>query len=154
MRETTRGVIRYGAIWTAVAAALAADLSALAQLPSPPVDPNERQVFLVRTDQSDCTNSDVPNVESPSVFGNVVVNRLDDGNTSVSVGITAKPNTTYHFSLKCVRALGDLATGDEGVATAMLTFPTSLVGAVYAFELSPEGAPAGEKFQSAQVSFQ
>ncbi len=155
MRQTTRAVLRHGAIWALVAAALAADLSALAQMPpTPPGDPNQRQVYLVRKDQSNCTNSDVPNVNSPLVGGNVWVTRLHDGNTSVKVAMTAKPSTTYHFFLKCVRQLTDITTDDEGVANVSFAFPTNLVGPVYAFDMYPEGAPPGNKYQSAQVSFQ
>jgi hypothetical protein len=152
MRQRTRALLRHGLIWSAVGAALAASISALAQIPLPPVDPNQRQVYLVRKDQSDCTNSDVPNVDSPLVSGNVWVTRLHDGNTSVKVA-TLKPNTKYRFFLKCVRPLGDITTDDEGVATVAFAFPTNLVGAVYGFDMYPEGAPAGQKFQSAQVSF-
>jgi hypothetical protein len=153
MRQRTRALLRHGLIWGAVGAALAASISALAQIPIPPVDPNQRQVYLVRKDQSDCTNSDVPNVDSPLVSGNVWVTRLHDGNTSVRVATTLKPNTKYTFFLKCVRPLGVITTDDEGVATVAFAFPTNLVGAVYGFDMYPEGAPAGQKFQSAQVSF-
>ena len=153
MRQRTRALLRHGLIWGAVGAALAASISALAQVPMPPVDPNQRQVYLVRKDQSDCTNSDVPNVDSPLVVGNLWVTRLHDGNTSVKVAVTAKPNTKYQFFLKCVRPLGDIATDDEGVANVAFAFPTNLVGAVYGFDMYPEGAPAAQKFQSAQVSF-
>jgi hypothetical protein len=59
-----------------------------------------------------------------------------------------------HFFLKCVRPLADITTDDEGVAIASFAFSTNLVGAVYGFDMYPEGAPAGNKFQSAQVSFQ
>ena len=153
MRQRTRALLRHGLIWGAVGAALAASISALAQIPMPPVDPNQRQVYLVHKEQSDCTNSDVPNVASPLVSGNVWVTRLHDGNTSVRVAATLKPNTKYQFFLKCVRQLGVITTDDEGVATVAFAFPTNLVGAVYGFDMYPEGAPAGEKFQSAQVSF-
>jgi hypothetical protein len=137
-----------------VIAAIASNLSALAQIPVPrPTDPNQRQVYLVRQDQATCTNSDVPNVDSPLVGGNIWVTRLHDGNTSVKVAMTAKPSTTYHFFLKCVRQLTDITTDDEGVANVSLVFPTNLVGAVYGFDMYPEGAPAGNKYQSAQISF-
>jgi len=157
MRPTTRmrGWMRQEALWVVVIAAIASNLSALAQIPGPrPSDPNQRQVYLVRQDQSDCTNSNVPNVDSPLVGGNVWVTRLHDGNTSVKVAMTAKPSTTYHFFLKCVRQLTDIKTDDEGVANVSLVFPTNLVGAVFGFDMYPEGAPAGSKYQSAQVSFQ
>ena len=52
-----------------------------------------------------------------------------------------------------MRQLGDVKTDDEGVANLAFAFPTNLVGAVYGFDMFPEGAPAGNKFQSAQVSF-
>jgi hypothetical protein len=146
--------MRQEALWVVVIAAIASNLSALAQIPAPrPSDPNQRQVYLVRQDQSDCTNSNVPNVDSPLVGGNVWVTRLHDGNTSVKVAMTAKPSTTYHFFLKCVRQLTDIKTDDEGVANVSLVFPTNLVGAVFGFDMYPEGAPAGSKYQSAQVSF-
>lgn len=152
MRETTREAMRHAMIWATAAAALMADFSALAQL-APPADPNQRQIYLVRRDTADCTGSDVPNVDSPLVAGNVWVTRLQDGNTSVKVAMTAKPSTTYHFFLKCVRQLTDITTDNEGVANVSFAFLTNLVGAVYAFDMYPEGAPAGNKFQSAQVSF-
>jgi hypothetical protein len=95
----------------------------------------------------------LPNVDSPLVVGNLWVTRLHDGNTSVKIAVTAKPNTAYRFFLKCVRQLGDVKTDDEGVANLAFAFPTNLVGAVYGFDMFPEGAPAGNKFQSAQVSF-
>jgi hypothetical protein len=157
MRPTTRmrGWMRQEALWVVVIAAIASNLSALAQIPVPrPTDPNQRQVYLVRQDQATCTNSDVPNVDSPLVGGNIWVTRLHDGNTSVKVAMTAKPKTTYHFFLKCVRQLTDITTDDEGVANVSLVFPTNLAGAVYGFDMYPEGAPAGNKYQSAQVSFQ
>jgi hypothetical protein len=107
--------------------------------------------FLIRQDSSDCTNSNV-NANDPSRIGGTVwVVRGPDGNTSVKVGITATPNTVYHFFLKCVRALGDIKTEDEGEATASFEFPTNSVGSVFAFDMYPEGAPAGNKYQSIQV---
>jgi hypothetical protein len=157
MRPTTRmrGWMRQEALWVVVIAAIASNLSALAQIPVPrQADPNQRQVYLVRQDQATCTNSDVPNVDSPLVGGNIWVTRLHDGNTSVKVAMTAKPKTTYHFFLKCVRQLTDITTDDEGVANMSFVFPTNLVGAVYGFDMYPEGAQAGNKYQSAQVSFQ
>jgi hypothetical protein len=68
--------------------------------------------------------------------------------------MTARPSTTYHFFLKCVRQITEITTDEEGVANVSFTFPTNLVGAVYAFDMHPEGAPAGDRYQSAQVSFQ
>ena len=112
-----------------------------------------RQVYLVRQDFSDCTDSNVPNVDTPAVGGTVWVVRQSDGKTAVKVALTASPNTAYHFNLKCVALLGHIETNDEGVGTATFTFLTSSAGNVYAFDSYPEGAPAGNKFQSAQVKF-
>jgi hypothetical protein len=156
MRPTTptRRWMRQEALWVIVVAAIASNISALAEVARTQTDPNQRQVYLVRKDQADCTNSDVPNVDSPLVGGNIWVTRLHDGNTSVKVAMTAKPATTYHFFLKCVRQLTDITTDDEGVANVSFAFPTSLAGPVFGFDMYPEGAPAGNKYQSAQISFQ
>ena len=112
-----------------------------------------RQVDLIRQDhQSDCTNTTVP-VNPPVISGTVSLNRDSDGNTNVKVAMTVSPDTTYHFFLKCVRQLGDITTGDEGVGLAAFTFPTNTVGSTYAFDSYPEGAPLGNKFQSVTVKF-
>jgi hypothetical protein len=108
-----------------------------------------RQVDLVRQDQSDCTNTTVP----VNPLGTVSLNRDSDGNTNVKVAMTISPDTTYHFFLKCVRQLGDITTGDEGTGFGAFTFQTSEVGATYAFDMYPEGAPPGNKFQSVTVKF-
>ena len=120
---------------------------------APAAPPNQVQVMLVRQDFSDCSNSNIKNVDSPLVAGNVTVTRLADGSTSVKVAVTMKPNTTYHFFLKCVRQIGDVKTDDEGVANATFVFATNTAGAVYAFDMYPDGAPPGSKYQSAQVVF-
>jgi len=114
-------------------------------------DPNLREVALVKQDFSDCENSNV----SPSgyVGGTAWVVRGTDGTTSVKVGITAQRNTTYHFFLKCVRILGDIQTYDEGVGEAIFSFRTNEVGNVFAFDMYPEGAPTGNKYQSVTVKY-
>ena len=157
MRQTmrVRGSTRYGTISIAVAAVIASSVATLAQVTlQRAIDPTQRQVVLVHQDASDCSGSDVPNVDSPLVGGMVTATRLFDGNTSVKVAMTMKPNTTYRFSLKCVRPLGEIRTDDEGIANVALAFPTDMVGPVYSFEMSVEGAPPGNKYQSAQVKFQ
>jgi hypothetical protein len=88
------------------------------------------------------------------VTGVVTIVRSQDGNTTLKIALTGTPDTTYHFFLKCVRQLGDIKTGDEGTGLASFIFPTNSAGNVYAFDSYPEGAPAGNKFQSAQVNFQ
>jgi hypothetical protein len=156
MRQTTRigGLVLRGTMWVGVAAVFAMSFSAMAQFPTPPTNPNQKQVYLVRLDQSNCTNSDVSNTDSPLVSGNVWVTRSADGQTNVKVAMTAKPSTKYHFFLKCVRLLSDIWTDDEGVANVSFSFPTSSAGNVYAFDMYPDGAPPGNKYQSAQVVFQ
>jgi hypothetical protein len=107
----------------------------------------------VRLDQSDCTNCNVPNKDSPSVDGIVFVTRGTDGNTTVKVAMTASSNTTYNFYLTCVRQFGVIKTEDEGVGSESFTFRTNSTGAAYTFDIYPNGAPPGNKFQSATVSF-
>ena len=138
---------QYGAISAAV---LATSVAALAQ---DALQPNQRQVVLVRQDTSDCAGSDVPNINSPLVGGMLLATQLSDGNTSVTLAMTGRPNTTYRVEVKCVRPLGDVTTDDDGVANVSFAFPTNLVGPVYSFELVPR-AGAGDRYQSAQVRFQ
>jgi hypothetical protein len=147
-------MVRGGITCIGVAALVAINAATLAQtaIQNPP-DPNQKQVFLIRKDTAECSGSDVPNVDSPLVGGNVVVTRLRDETTRAEVAMTAKPNTTYQFSLKCVRRLGDITTDDEGVAIVSFTYPTNSVGNAYAFEMQPEGAPPENRYQSAQVAF-
>jgi len=142
-----------GVLVAAGAAVIFASAAALAQFNPPPVPPNQRNVYLVRQDQSDCQNSNVPNTDGPNVGGFVTVVRGDDGNTQVKIALTGTRDTTYDFFLKCVRLLGDIKTGDEGVGMAQFSFRTNEAGNVFAFDSYPEGAPAGNKFQSAQVKF-
>src|ERR1700686_278112 len=101
--------------FTGFAAIVIASVAALAAPPPPPPPPppGQTDVYLVRQDFSDCTNTNVPNVDSPLVGGIVWLSRGNDGNTTVKVALTASPNTTYHFFLKCVRQIGDVMTGEE-----------------------------------------
>ena len=73
--------------------------------------------------------------------------------TNVKVGITGTPNTKYHFFLKCVRILGDIQTYDEGVGEGSFSFKTNEIGNVFAFDMYPEGAPTGNKYQSVTVKY-
>lgn len=111
----------------------------------------ERSVPLVRQDSSDCTNSTVkPGIEPP---GTIWLVRNSDNTTAVKIAMTVVPDTTYHFFLKCVRQLGDIKTDDEGIGVAVFSFPTNSAGNVYAFDMYPDGVPAGNKFQSVTVKF-
>lgn len=126
----------------------------LARAQTPPTNSGHREVYLIRQDWSDCTNTTVSNTEGPQLGGYIWIVRNTDGTTSVMVAMTASPSTTYHVYLKCFRQLGDLTTGEEGAGIESFSFPTSLTnGNVYAFDIYPEGAPLGNKFQSVQVVF-
>jgi hypothetical protein len=116
-------------------------------------DPNFREVSMVKQDQSDCENSNVSDQPPNVVGGTAYVLRGSDGTTSVKVGISAKPNTVYHFFLKCVRLLGDITTYDEGGGEGLFTFRTNEVGNEFAFDMYPEGAPPGNKYQSVKVKY-
>jgi hypothetical protein len=150
MRFRRRAI--FAAISAGAAMMLVATLATWAQTPSP-MPANERQVPLVKQDESDCTNTTVPSGNPETVGGDLLLIRDNDGNTTVKIAMTVSPDTTYHFFLKCVRQLGDIKTGDEGTATATFTFPTNSVGSTFAFDMYPEGAPLGNKFQSATVKF-
>jgi hypothetical protein len=138
------GVRLFGSFVFVFLSVAVANISAMAQTVEVP---------LIRQDLSDCTNTNV-NSNNPSLIGGTIwVVRGPNNVTSVKVAMTAKPNTTYHFFLKCVRLLGDIPTQDEGEATATFEFPTNAVGPVFAFDMYPEGAPPGNKYQSVQVKF-
>ncbi len=104
-------------------------------------------------DFSDCSNADVRVPDTVVTGGMATVDRGPDGNTHVRAMLGAQPNTTYHFFLKCVRQLGDLKTQTNSVGVANFDFPTNAAGDVFAFDMYPEGAPLGNKYQSAQVDF-
>ena len=50
-----------------------------------------------------------------------------------------------------MRQLGVITTGDEGTGEAAFTIPPHTVGKTFAFDMYPDGAPAGNKFQSVLV---
>jgi hypothetical protein len=112
-----------------------------------------RDVSLVRQDFSDCSNADVSTEDRSLVGGKASVQRRPDRTTVIIVDLTAQPNTTYHFFLKCVRLLGDLTTQADGSGSAVFRFRTEEAGDIFAFDMYPEGAPPGDKFQSVQVNF-
>ena len=133
-------------------AALASALSVPSLAPAQGPDP-VREAYLMRQDFSDCGNADVTGSNPTGIGGMVRVKRGTDGVTRVMVAMTAKPNTTYHFFLKCVRILGDIKTWDEGEGQADFSFSNSEAGNVFAFDMYPEGAPPGNKYQSVQVKY-
>lgn len=139
---------------TAAALVLAAAFgSVLAQTAPPAPGSNVREVSLVRQDSSDCPNGNVTDQDLARVGGTAVLVRNGDGTTTVKIGIIAQPNTKYNFYLKCVRLLGTVTTFDEGEGAAQFSFRTDETGNVFAFDMYPDGAPAGNKFQSVQVKF-
>ena len=114
---------------------------------------NLRVGYLLQQDFSDCQNNDVRQGNPTSMGGAIFVNRGSDGNTTVKISLTAARNTTYHFFLKCIRYLGDIQTNEEGVAATAFSFATNETGNIFAFDSYPEGAPAGNKFQSTQIKY-
>ena len=111
-----------------------------------------RGALLIKRDFSDCSNSDVSRSDT-AVGGYLTVDRGADGTTHVRVDMLGKPNTTYHLFLKCVQLIGDITTQAEGYAIANFDFPTNWAGDVFAFDMYPEGAPLGDKYQSVRVDF-
>lgn len=151
MRQQGQFAIRL--ISTAVAGGCLLGLPAVAQMPTkPPLPPNVAQVSLIAQDESDCTNTTVRDDPNRTRGGEITVTRQDGGTTTVQVGMTATPNTTYHFFLKCVRQLGDIRTDEEGSGVGTFSFPTGSVGSTFAFDMYPEGAPPGNRFQSLTVT--
>ena len=115
--------------------------------------PQEAWGYLVRQDFSDCQNQNV-NANNPDMIGGRIgIVKNPDGSMSAKVGITAKPNTRYNFYLKCVRQLGTIQTYDEGEGIQIFEIPAGQAGQIITFDMYPDGAPAGNKFQSTQVKF-
>lgn len=109
-------------------------------------------VSLVRQDFSDCGNGNV-NASDPSrVGGTVTARRLHSGKISVQVDLLrGTPLTDYQFFLKCGYLLGTLHTNPYGLGSAAFEFPSSKSGSQFAFDMYPDGAPSGNKFQSVRV---
>jgi hypothetical protein len=150
------GIPAYRGILVSIAALAALSISASAQTTnlSPWANPGTAggvSVGLIQQDQSDCTNTTVKDDPNRTRGGEIWVTRGSDGNTTVNVAMTVTPNTTYNFYLKCVRQLGTIQTGDEGIGMATFIFATSSVGSTFAFDMYPDGAPSGNKFQSVTV---
>jgi hypothetical protein len=112
--------------------------------------------LMVKQDFSDCSNADVPPRPAPGmVGGEALVTRRDGGMTEVNVRLTkVAPNTTYHLFLKCVTLLGDIKTNAQGRGNNTFMFQTATMGNVFAFDMYPDGAPLGNKYQSIQINFQ
>ena len=111
-------------------------------------------VNIFKQDYSDCTNSDVPNTTSSStVTGYIYVIKSEfDGKLFAEVHLNkGTPNTKYNIFLKCKQKIGELSTDNNGVGAVVVMAPLNIVPAVFAFDMYPDGAPLGNKFQSVQV---
>jgi hypothetical protein len=109
---------------------------------------------FVKKDYSDCNNSDVSAAPPAEVGGEATVTRRNDGKTVVDVRLTnVAPTTTYHLFLKCQYILGDIKTDSTGKGNDSFSFPTGNTAPVFAFDMYPEGAPLGNKYQSVRVTF-
>ena len=140
---------RHGIIALAAACGLSGVIagSALAQ------SPDQAEAYLIRQDFSDCQNSNV-NANNPALIGgSILIVRASDGTLHLKVGVTGTPKTTYNIYLKCVRQLGTIETYDEGAGIAEFTIPAGQASNPLTFDMYPNGAPAGNKFQSTPVRF-
>lgn len=108
---------------------------------------------LVRQDFSDCGNNNVSiNGDYSRVGGAVTIVQTSTGATTVIVNITSgTPNTSYHFFWKCMFWLGQVHTDASGRGAASFSFQTA-VGLTFTFDMYPDGAPLGNKFQSVRIT--
>jgi hypothetical protein len=106
-------------------------------------------VALVRQDEGSCGNENVVDSGTAAVVGSVTVARSTDESSTAGIRLVGlSPNTSYQIFLKCARQLGTVRTEAAGNAGRTVDFPNDAAGQVYAFEISPEGAPPGTKLQS------
>jgi hypothetical protein len=109
-------------------------------------------VALVRQDDGSCTNDNVTDSGSAVLAGSATVSPETSMTYMAAIRLAGTtPNTSYHVYLKCFRQLGMIRTDAAGNAGRTFQFPTDAVGAVIAFEISPEGAPPGTKLQSLAI---
>jgi hypothetical protein len=148
MRQPSRWLLPMGL--TVVVSVSALSFVASAQKPLQPLPNQGTETFLVRLDSADCNNTNV-NADNPSLIGgNAWIIREPNGVTTVKVAITGTPNTVYNFYHKCVGQIGIIVTQDEGEGSGLFQF-LSKPGPL-AFEMYPNGAPAGNKFQSVPIA--
>jgi hypothetical protein len=106
---------------------------------------------LVRQDFSDCGNTNVIASDASRVGGSLVALQNSTGATTVSVEVdSGTPNTAYTLYWKCQRALGIVQTDANGAGTGSFQLQTA-PGTVLTFDMYPDGAPAGNKFQSVRL---
>ena len=106
---------------------------------------------IVRQDFSDCGNNNVSGADPSQIGGNIVLIQNAAGATEVTVSLLAgTPNTSYNVYWKCQRQIGTVQTGANGTGTGTFTLQTT-PGTVLTFDIYPDGAPAGNKFQSVRL---
>jgi hypothetical protein len=117
----------------------------------PKADERHIRADLIRQDFSDCVNSNVTR-ESGQVGGFVDVEQ-DEDQLELKIALQhGTPNTTYNIFLKCKQQIGTLTTNSRGVGRAEFRIQKNLVSSsVFAFDVYPDGAPTGNKYQSVQV---
>jgi hypothetical protein len=132
------------AITSALALAIAFSGPALATSKS-------ARVNLIRLDSSDCTNSNVTPA-SGQVGGFISIHENKNKEVIVNIHLkTGTPNTKYNIFLKCKQQIGTLYTNKKGLADAEFKVSKDIVPAVFAFDMYPDGAPVGNKYQSVQI---
>lgn len=106
-------------------------------------------VALVRQDDDSCTNENVTDSGSSAISGSVTVAHATETSSTAGIRLVGlSPNTNYRIMLKCVRQLGTVRTDADGNGGRTFDFPIGAAGAVYSFEVSPEGVPPGSKLES------
>jgi hypothetical protein len=132
---------------SAIVACLASATPALAQ-----ADNLQGSGDLIRQDFSDCGNSNVNNSDPTRDGGNISITQTPAGDTTATVEITrGTPNTTYDFYWKCQRQLGSIRTGADGSGFGHFEFQAP-PNQILTFDVYPDGAPAGNKFQSTPIA--
>lgn len=107
---------------------------------------------LVRQDQSDCGNNNVSDSDPSRIGGNVTLVQTPAGATTAIVRMTSgTPYTSYNFFWKCQFWLGLVQTDANGAGTASFSFQAT-AGQTFAFDMYPDGAPSGNKFQSVRIT--
>lgn len=119
--------------------------------------PSMQRVSLIRQDFSDCVNSNV--TKEPALpnktGGEILVFKSEfDGKLFIETRLdNGTPNTKYNIFLKCHQKIGEISTDNRGIGRIVSALPLNIVPAVFAFDIYPDGAPAGNKFQSLPIRF-
>jgi hypothetical protein len=148
---TSGGVLAGAIALLALVTPVAAQETAVQDSPwAAPTSDEGVKASLIQQDQSDCLNTTVQDDPNRIRGGEIFITPAGGGNIDVQVALTADANTTYNVYLKCVRQIGVLVTTDDAIAVETFTIPDP--GAQFAFDIYPDGAPSGNKFQSMTVN--